>query len=88
LLQQFRAQLGTGKRLSVAVAAASYAYRWLMPQEMAQYLDTFNLMTYDLHGQWDYFGGYSGPKQHSITGHQSAIYDNADPDDVTIQSCG
>lgn len=58
-LTDLRAALPSGKSISIA-APASYWYLKAFPiGNMSSVLDYITLMTYDLHGQWDYDGAYS-----------------------------
>jgi chitinase len=80
LLKELRNQLNqlsaehNGKQyfLTVASPAGEDNFRTFKLGEMATYLDWFNLMTYDYHGDWE-----------STTNHQAALYANPiDPSDL------
>lgn len=58
-LTELRALLPSDKSISIA-APASYWYLKAFPiGNMSSVLDYITLMTYDLHGQWDYGGSFS-----------------------------
>jgi GH18 family chitinase/LysM repeat protein len=61
MLIMMKAALPTGKSLSIA-APSSFWYLQNFPiAEMSNYLDYVMMMTYDLHGQWDYNIASTGP---------------------------
>ncbi|TNV78378.1 hypothetical protein FGO68_gene688 [Halteria grandinella] len=79
LLKELRAQLNAlgqqkGKQylLTVASPAGDDNFKTFKLGDMAKYLDWFNLMTYDYHGDWE-----------SQTNHQAALY--ANPQDPSSQ---
>jgi len=51
------------KLLTVAAPASKYTAAHTDPNDYAQYVDYINVMTYDMHGEWD-----------NITNHHSPIY--------------
>ncbi|AEV69754.1 glycosyl hydrolase family 18 protein [Acetivibrio clariflavus] len=51
------------KLLTIAVSPSKYTTSHTDPNNYAQYVDFINVMTYDMHGEWD-----------SITNHHSPIY--------------
>ena len=65
LLQAFRNAMQPGEELSVATSAAAWVYNSMQLANMATYLDTINIMTYDFHGGWE-----------SKTMHHSSLYRN------------
>ncbi|MDT4988622.1 MAG: chitinase, partial [Micromonosporaceae bacterium] len=69
LLAEFRAELdalgGTHKVLTAAVPAGQDKIRFIETNQIAQYLDYANPMTYDMHGGWE----PTGP-----TNHQTGLY--------------
>lgn len=61
MLEKMRAALPSGKSLSIC-APSSFWYLQNFPiKQMATYLDYVMMMTYDLHGQWDYNINSTGP---------------------------
>lgn len=61
MLEKMRAALPSGKSLSIC-APSSFWYLQNFPiKQMSQYLDYVMMMTYDLHGQWDYNINSTGP---------------------------
>jgi chitinase len=61
MLEKMRAALPSGKSLSIC-APSSFWYLQNFPiKEMSNYLDYVMMMTYDLHGQWDYNINSTGP---------------------------
>jgi chitinase len=61
------------KLLTIAASASRYTAAYTEPDKYAQYLDYINIMTYDIHGEWD-----------TVTNHHSPIYakDNYSVDDA------
>ncbi|KAG2172427.1 hypothetical protein INT43_004969 [Umbelopsis isabellina] len=61
MLEKMRAALPSGKSLSIC-APSSFWYLQNFPiKDMSQHLDYVMMMTYDLHGQWDYNINSTGP---------------------------
>lgn len=61
MLEKMKAALPSGKSLSIC-APASFWYLQNFPiKQMATYVDYVMMMTYDLHGQWDYNINSTGP---------------------------
>jgi GH18 family chitinase len=61
MLEKMRSGLPSGKSLSIA-APSSFWYLQNFPiKDMAKYVDYIMMMTYDLHGQWDYNINSTGP---------------------------
>lgn len=61
MLQKMRSALPSGKSISIC-APSSFWYLQNFPiKEMSNYIDYVMMMTYDLHGQWDYNINSTGP---------------------------
>lgn len=70
LLAKFRSKLDEIDPtliLTIAAPAAAYEQSKIEKNEIHQYLDWINLMTYDMYGSWE-----------TTTGHQSNLYTNLD----------
>ncbi len=75
-LDRAGAEDGKYYQLTVALSASQSVIDFMQPSRFVQYLDFFNLMTYDMHGAWD-----------SSTNHQSALYANsAAPDKLNVDA--
>lgn len=61
MLEKMRSALPLGKSISIC-APSSFWYLQNFPiKDMSNYLDYIMMMTYDLHGQWDYNINSTGP---------------------------
>ena len=67
LMQALRQAIGNNYELTVAVSASKRGIDAIDYQSVHPYLNRINLMSYDLHGDWD-----------TQTGHNSALYNNND----------
>ncbi|KUJ13269.1 glycoside hydrolase [Mollisia scopiformis] len=61
LLRDMRAAFGNLYGISCTVPASFWYLRWFDIKGMEQYLDFFNVMTYDIHGVWDSTNKFTGP---------------------------
>jgi chitinase len=52
LLQEMREAFGSAYGISATLPSSYWYLRWFDIQGMEQYLDWFNVMTYDIHGVW------------------------------------
>lgn len=59
-LQRLREALPRDKSLSIAIPASFWYLKAFPIEKMAQVVDYFVFMTYDLHGQWDYGNIWTG----------------------------
>ncbi|RGP63235.1 killer toxin alpha beta [Fusarium longipes] len=60
-LSNMRSQLPKEKSISIALPGSYWYLRPFPVEDMAESLDYFIFMTYDLHGQWDYGNKYANP---------------------------
>ncbi|KAM5436561.1 hypothetical protein MferCBS31731_005839 [Microsporum ferrugineum] len=61
-LTELRSIIGTsGKSLSIAIPASYWYLKPFPVKSMANVVDYFIYMTYDLHGQWDYGNKFANP---------------------------
>ena len=61
LLRDLRSAFGNLYGISVTLPASYWYLRWFDVVGMEQYLDFFNVMTYDIHGVWDSTNKFTGP---------------------------
>ncbi|GBF63439.1 chitotriosidase-1 [Trichophyton mentagrophytes] len=61
LLKEMRAAFQGQYGLSATLPASFWYLRWFDVNKMQNYLDWFNVMTYDIHGVWDASSKFSGP---------------------------
>jgi chitinase len=61
LLQEMRQAFGTTYGISVTLPSSYWYLRWFDLSGMQEYLDWFNVMSYDIHGTWDSSNKFTGP---------------------------
>ena len=61
LLQEMRETWGSRFGISATVPSSYWYLRWFDVEAMQNYLDWFNIMSYDIHGVWDKPNKVTGP---------------------------
>ncbi|KAK1766312.1 killer toxin subunits alpha/beta [Phialemonium atrogriseum] len=61
LLDQLKLQMPAGKTVSITAPASFWYLQYFPIQALSLVVDYVVLMTYDLHGQWDYINKYADP---------------------------
>ncbi|GIJ83219.1 hypothetical protein Asppvi_001739 [Aspergillus pseudoviridinutans] len=61
LLKDLKDAFGGRYGLSVTLPASYWYLRWFDLPSMQEYVDFFNIMTYDIHGVWDASNKFTGP---------------------------